>query len=92
MATKTIRELVLKSYDELEEDKTYIKSSMDVLDSRIKDIDYKIECLNREILALQLERVQCVNDRAEYQDIFKADVITRLALKDFMKNRFNEII
>ena len=92
MATKTIRELVIKSYNELEEDKTYIKQSMDVLDSRIKDIDHRIECLNKEIIALQIERARCITDRAEYDENFKADTITRLALKDFMKNRFDEII
>jgi hypothetical protein len=90
--SKTIREIAVQCHKDLEDDKKHVMSSKNDAENRIKQIDEKINSLENEITALKIERAICVVNRDKYDEIFKEDVITQIALRDFLKNRYDTII
>ena len=93
MAIKTVRDYALKAYKELEEDKASLKRSMEITNSEIKSIDDKINALDKEIGKLRVQREMLMVDRDNYDELIKADIITRMALRESIHNRYpDEVI
>lgn len=90
--SKTIREIALQCYKDLEEDKKHVMGLKDCTANHIKQIDEKIKLLEKEIASLKVERAICVINRDEYDETFKENVISQIALRDFLKNRYDTII